>query len=194
MKSIIQSALLAVVLATVAGARAADDLLIADFEGVDYGAWKATGEAFGSAPARGALAGQMQVEGFLGKGLVNTFRGGDDATGALSSPPFKIERRFLAFLIGGGHNEQKLALQLLVDGQVVRSATGPNDRSGGSEALAPDSWDVSELAGQTASIRIVDEAKGGWGHLTVDHLRQTDARPKGLQKNVEQSIPVTARY
>lgn len=43
----------------------------------------------------------MQVEGFLGKGLVNTFRGGDDATGTLSSPPFKIERRFLAFLIGG---------------------------------------------------------------------------------------------
>jgi len=44
MKSIIQSALLAMVLATVAGARAADDLLIADFEGPDYGAWKATGD------------------------------------------------------------------------------------------------------------------------------------------------------
>jgi hypothetical protein len=136
----------------------------------------------------------MQVEGFLGKGLVNTFRGGDDATGTLNSPPFKIERRFVAFLVGGGHNEQKLALQLLVKGQVVRSATGPNDRSGGSEALAPDSWDIADLAGQTASIRIVDEAKGGWGHLNVDHLRQTDTQPKGLQKNVERSISVTARY
>ncbi len=194
MKPFIKTALFVIALATALGSRAADDLLIADFEGPDYGAWKATGEAFGSAPARGAWPGQMQVEGFLGKGLVNTFRGGDDATGTLNSPPFKIERRFVAFLIGGGHNEQKLALQLLVEGRVVRSATGPNDRSGGSEALAPDSWDVADLAGQTASIRIVDEAKGGWGHLNVDHLRQTDTRPKGLQKNVERSISVTARY
>ena len=194
MKKLKTLLIVAFAVATASVAHAADDVLIADFEGPDYGAWKATGEAFGGGPARGALAGQMQVEGFLGKGLVNTFRGGDDATGALSSTPFKIERRFVAFLIGGGHNEQKLALQLLVDGRVVRSATGPNDRSGGSEALAPDSWDVSDLAGQTASIRIVDEAKGGWGHLNVDHLRQTDTRPKGLQKNVERSIPVTARY
>ncbi len=196
MKSPLQNAFLTVALAltTAAAGRAADDLLIADFEGPDYGAWKATGEAFGSGPARGALAGQMQVEGFLGKGLVNTFRGGDDTTGTLSSPPFKIERRHIAFLIGGGKNEQKLALQLLVDGRVVRSATGPNDRNGGSEALVPDAWDVADLAGQTASIRIVDEAKGGWGHLNVDHLRQTDTRPKGLQKNVERSIPVGSRY
>ena len=194
MKPFFKTALFVMALATALGSRAADDLLIADFEGPDYGAWKATGEAFGSAPARGAWPGQMQVEGFLGKGLVNTFRGGDDATGTLNSPPFKIERRFVAFLVGGGHNEQKLALQLLVKGQVVRSATGPNDRSGGSEALAPDSWDIADLAGQTASIRIVDEAKGGWGHLNVDHLRQTDTRPKGLQKNVERSISVTARY
>ena len=173
---------------------ATDDLPIADFEGADYGSWKATGEAFGTAPARGALPGQMPVEGFQGQGLVNSFRGGDDTTGSLESPPFRIERRFIAFLIGGGKNEQKLALQLVVDGRVVRSATGPNDRSGGSEALSPDSWEVSDLAGRMASLRIVDEAKGGWGHLNVDHLRQTDTRPKGPQLNVERSIRVRSRY
>ena len=108
MKPFFKTALFVIALTTALGSRAADDLLIADFEGPDYGAWNTTGEALGSGPARGALAGQMQVEGFLGKGLVNTFRGGDDATGTLSSPPFKIERRFVAFLIGGGHNEQKL--------------------------------------------------------------------------------------
>ena len=173
---------------------ATDDLPIADFEGADYGSWKATGEAFGTAPARGALPGQMPVEGFQGQGLVNSFRGGDDTTGSLESPPFRIERRFIAFLIGGGKNEEKLALQLVVDGRVVRSATGPNDRSGGTEALAPDSWEVSDLAGRMASLRIVDEAKGGWGHLNVDHLRQTDTRPKGPQLNVERSIRVRSRY
>ena len=185
---------LAFALGTTAVARAADDLLIADFEGPDYGGWKAMGEAFGDGPARGTLPGQMRVDGFEGNGLVNTFRGGDDSMGTLTSPPFRIERRHLAFLIGGGKNEQKLALQLLVDGRVVRSATGPNDRSGGSESLEPGSWEVSDLMGRTASIRIVDEAKGGWGHLNVDHLRQTDVRPKGPQIDVERSIAVTARY
>jgi fructan beta-fructosidase len=93
----------------------------------------------------------MEVSGFKGRGLVNTFFKGDDTTGTLTSPEFRIERKFIAFLIGGGKNPEKLALQLLVDGQVVRSATGPNDQPGGSEALAPESWDVSEFAGKMAT-------------------------------------------
>jgi len=36
-----------------AHARAADDLVVADFEGDSYGSWTATGDAFGTAPARG---------------------------------------------------------------------------------------------------------------------------------------------
>ena len=77
------------------------DLVIADFDGESYGTWTVEGSAFGTAPARGALPGQMAVDGFLGKGLVNSFLGGDDSTGTLTSPPFKIERPFISFLIGG---------------------------------------------------------------------------------------------
>ncbi|MEX0586101.1 MAG: hypothetical protein WD176_05630, partial [Pirellulales bacterium] len=51
------------------------DIVVADFEGEDYGAWKVTGEAFGAAPAHGTLPGQMHVEGYEGKGLVNSFVG-----------------------------------------------------------------------------------------------------------------------
>src|SRR5512134_385197 len=80
------------------------DILVADFEGKDYWDWKVTGEAFGPGPARGTLPNQMHVDGFQGKGLVNSFFKGDDTLGALTSPPFKIERRFLKFLIGGGRN------------------------------------------------------------------------------------------
>jgi hypothetical protein len=97
---------------------ASDDLLVADFEGETYGEWQVTGEAFGSGPARGALPGQMSVDGFAGVGLVNSFVGGDDATGTLTSPVFRIERGYLSFLIGGGRSDQ-LALQLLVDGEPV---------------------------------------------------------------------------
>ena len=175
----------------------ADDLMIADFEGDTYAPWTVIGEAFGSGPAHGPLAGQMNVEGFKGKGLVNSFNKGDDSTGSLTSPEFRIERKYLSFLIGGGMSAEKLALQLLVDGKAVRSATGPNDRPGGTEAMAQGSWDVSELSGKSATLRIIDEAKGSWGHINVDHIMQTDVKPKGpppLISNAERSLTASARY
>ena len=175
----------------------AADLLIADFEGDSYAPWQVAGDAFGTAPAPGPLPGQMNLEGFLGKGLANSFHQGDDSTGALTSPAFRIERPFLSFLIGGGMNPEKLALQLWIDGKLVRTATGPNDQAGGSEALTQASWDVAEFTGKTATLRIVDEAKGGWGHLNVDHIQQTEVKPKGpppLLLNAERNLTATARY
>jgi hypothetical protein len=114
---------------------AAPEIVLADFEKSTYEPWTVTGEAFGPGPAQGALPGQMGVEGFRGKGLVNTFFNGDDTTGTLTSPEFRIERKFISFLLGGGKSEQGLALQLLVDGQVARTATGTNNQPGGSEEL-----------------------------------------------------------
>ena len=103
------------------------DIVIADFEGSNYGDWKVTGTAFGGGPAQGTLPGQMKVDGFLGHGLVNSFNGGDGSTGTLTSPPFKIERKYLQFLIGGGGWEGKTCMNLLVDGKIVRTATGSVD-------------------------------------------------------------------
>ena len=58
------------------------DILLADFEGDAYpDGWKTTGTAFGKGPAKGTLPGQMAVSGFLGKGLVNSFAGGDTVNG-----------------------------------------------------------------------------------------------------------------
>ncbi|MFN5908302.1 MAG: GH32 C-terminal domain-containing protein [Planctomyces sp.] len=172
---------------------ASDDLLVADFEGETYGEWQVTGEAFGSGPARGALPGQMSVDGFAGVGLVNSFVGGDDATGTLTSPVFRIERGYLSFLIGGGRSDQ-LALQLLVDGRVVRSATGSNDVPGGSEQLVAESFDLTELSGRMAVVRVLDDAKGSWGHINVDQIVQTDVRPRGYVTNMERSLLAKTRY
>jgi fructan beta-fructosidase len=175
-------------------AAAADraDILIADFEGDTYGDWKTTGEAFGKGPARGTLPGQMAVTGYLGKGLVNSFNGGDKSTGTLTSPAFKVDRKYINFLIGGGKFPGKTCINLLVDDKVVRTATGPNDKPGGSEALDWHAWDVSELEGKSALIQIVDDATGGWGHINIDHIVQSDR--KRTISEVRREFTVTKDY
>jgi fructan beta-fructosidase len=174
------------------GSAASPDILVADFEGKDYGGWKVEGEAFGPGPARGTLPGQMTVSGYMGHGLVNTFFKGDDSTGTLTSPPLRIQRKYICFLIGGGKYPGEACMDLLVDGKVVRTATGPNDRPGGSENLDWKSWDVSDLAGKTATIRIVDNRKGGWGHINVDNIIQSDT--KRQVEPAQREILIERRY
>lgn len=175
-------------------ALAQEPIVLADFDGESYGDWVVSGDAFGKSPPRGTLPGQMTVSGFHGNGLVNSFVGGDPSRGTLTSPPFVINRKYIGFLLGGGKDPEKLQLQLLIDEMVVRSATGPNDAQGGSEALHQESWDVADLAGKTARLRIIDEATGGWGHINVDQIILTDTKPKGFQENVEREFKVGARY
>ncbi|HUT13740.1 MAG TPA: glycoside hydrolase family 32 protein [Thermoguttaceae bacterium] len=159
-------------------ASAEDDILINDFEGADYGDWKAEGEAFGSGPAKGTLGGQMHVSGFEGKGLVNSFLGGDGPKGKLTSPEFTIQRDYIKFLIGGGGHQGKTCMNLLVDGKVVLSATGPNTQPGGSEFLNWENWDVKQYKGKKAVLQIVDDASGGWGHVNVDQISQSNTQAK----------------
>ncbi|MEV0976397.1 GH32 C-terminal domain-containing protein [Streptomyces sp. NPDC049915] len=159
--------------------------VLADFEGGTYGDWTKTGDAFGTAPATGTLPNQQEVSGFLGHGLVDTYLNGDATTGTLTSPEFTIDKNHINFLIGGGNHPagsaNPTALELLVDGQVVRSATGKD-----AEALNWASWDVGDLAGKKAQIRIVDDNTGGWGHLNVDHimLSGTKAQPVSQETSV----------
>jgi len=186
------NAIVAFSLGVATAAHAADDVLIADFEGEDYGQWKTVGEAFGTGPARGTLPRQMPVSGFKGERLVNSFFNGDDTTGTLTSPPFKIERRYINFLVGGGKHPGETCINLIVDGAVVRTATGPNDQPGGSEHLDWRAWDVSELLGKSAVIRIVDQRIGGWGHINVDHIVQSDEKRE--RAPAEREIAIERRY
>ena len=171
------------------------DIVLADFEGDTYGGWKTEGEAFGTGPAKGTLSGQMHVSGFQGKGLVNSFLRGDRTTGTLTSPPIKIERKYLTFLIGGGGHAGKTCMNLLLDSEVVHTITGDNTQAGGSEELAPAFWDVSALAGSMITLQIVDTATDGWGHVNVDHIVQTDTKPKLPQlARREKSFTIDNRY
>ncbi len=152
------------------------DILVADFEGDTYGDWKTTGTAFGKGPARGTLPNQMPVSGYEGKGYASSYHGGDASTGTLTSPPIRLQRRYLNFLIGGGKYPGKTCVNLLVDGKVVRTATGPNDRPGGSEQLDWCSWDIAEFADKEAVIQAIDERTEGWGHITLDQIVQSDRK------------------
>ncbi len=143
--------------------------LIADFEGEQLPAgWCIDGRAFGHGPVAGALEGQFHVSGHLGRGLMNSFHGGDAATGTLSSPEFTLTRPCISFLIGGG-SSYLTRLELRVDDQVVHHASG-NDN----EVLRWKSWDVTALLGRRAVLRAVDEATGSGGHLLLDHIVMGD--------------------
>ena len=114
---------------------------------------------------------------FIGAKRINTWQTGatpgDDRQGTLTSPEFTLTRNYINLLVGGGNRSpesgQVLEAQLLVDGGVVRTLSG--DDSG---QLNWKGWDVSEFAGKQAQLRIVDQATGGWGHLTLDHVMLTD--------------------
>lgn len=157
------------------------DIVFDDFERDAYGQWTATGTAFGTGPVEAGKMPEYQGDvGAKGRRLVNSHAsapGGsvaekDAATGRLVSRAFALERHYLTFLIGGGNHQGRTCLNLVVDGQVVRSATGAaNNR------LQPLSWDVRPWAGKTARIEIVDAETGGWGNIGVDDIVLSD-RPR----------------
>ncbi len=148
----------------------ADDPVIGRFIGASYGGWTVEGEAFKHGPVSGAMLGKLEIEGVAeGVGVASSEVEGDGPTGTLTSPEFRIQRRYIAFSIGGGDYERFTCVDLVVDGRVVRSATGWR-----SDRLTPTSWDVEDLAGKTARVRLVDRASGDWGHINVGPIVQTD--------------------
>lgn len=147
------------------------DIMFANFEGDDFAPWKAVGKAFEKGPTVGKFRNQQSVAGFAGKKLVNSFAANDNLTGVLTSPEFTIERNVIRFLIGGGHFKGKTCVNLLVDGKVVRTAVGRNR-----ELLEPHEWDVAEFSNKLAVLQIVDQQKGGWGHINVDQFVFTDSQ------------------
>ena len=79
------------------------------------------------------------------------------------------------FLIGGGKHPGTTGIRLVVDGKPIRTATGFSLKdSSNHEIMDWHSWDVSEFAAKNATIEIVDKHSGGWGHILIDHIFQSD--------------------
>jgi fructan beta-fructosidase len=176
-----------------------EDIVIDAFDGASFEGWHVTGKAFGNGPVRGTLPNQMNVDGYLGMGYVNSYHDGDGSIGTMQSKEFLIERPYINFLIGGGAFPGQTCIRLRVDGQVVAESVGPNRNSGGSERLQWNGWDVRQWQGQKGSIEIIDDHVGGWGHISIDQLVQSDTSrgPKDYSREIQISqdyllLPVDA--
>lgn len=154
------------------------DILFEDFEGGAYGRWETEGAAFGDRPRRlddiAAYQGDLNAQGEY---LVNSHntrqgedvRGGDAHVGTLTSPEFVVSRRYINFRIGGGSHEGRTCMNLVVDGEVVRSATGRD-----SNRMHRASFDVGEFVGRRGRLRVVDSESGAWGNVGVDEIVFSD--------------------
>ncbi len=130
-----------------------------------------------------------ELSGFHGVGFINTYQifepDPDEidapptetrATGILETTPFTIERPWISFLIAGTNQPYDLdaggqpsgvtAINLLVNGEAVATATG-QDRN----LLQAHHWDVTPWLGQTATVQIIDSSI--IGYLLVDEVRQS---------------------
>lgn len=156
------------------------EIVFEDWESPTYEGWTVEGEAFGAGPVAVAEApGYMQRDGLgaVGERFVTShhFRSGGDIAqsdayvGKLTSRPFTIERRFANLRIGGGSWAGGTAVNAVVDGTVVATVAG---RDG--ERMEPDLLDLREWEGRTAVLEVVDDRRGGWGHVNLDHIVFSD--------------------
>lgn len=138
------------------------------FSPEEFAAWQLEGEAFAAGAASAPPRGHERVIGAVGS-FVTSFvaHRGDDATGKALSPPFTLEGDVLTLRVGGGGGEPGLAARLLVDGEVKYGASGRQ-----SGMLGRVQWDIAPWRGKPARLELVDEVRGGWGHLVVDELEQ----------------------
>ncbi len=162
--------------------------VLADFEGDTWGeGWTATGDFENDGPRPGTIGDQQVVSGYQGLRLVNTFTDHDLATGTITSPEFTIGRQYVNLLVGGGNHPytgsgaDATAVNLIVDGEVVRTATGQD-----SELLNWVAWNLADLQGRQARIQIVDANTSGWGHILADHIMLSDqpATPVSVETTV----------
>lgn len=156
------------------------DIVFEDFERPTYEGWVATGSAFGDGPVvvkdRPSYMGDLNAQG---ERTVNTHqtRNGEDVgkadthIGTLTSREFDLERNFIRFRIGGGNHPAQTCVNLLIDGAVVRTATGANNNR-----MRVEHFDVKEFAGRKATLQIVDGWTAGWGQVGVDEIVFTDTQ------------------
>lgn len=146
-------------------------ILIADFENTVTNNWTAIGEAFGRDPVNGITPNPQVISGYLGQKILTSYSNQSTQTGKIISTEFTIQKKYISFLISGGNYPTGTYIKLVVNGETVKSSTGQNENY-----MRWKNWDVSAWDGQPAHIEIVDSVNASWGHISIDHILQTDEK------------------
>ena len=154
------------------------DIQFEDWNNELYVGWTAEGNAFGTGPVKkssipdyiGDVGGDTDRVVYTRDMNTNPEAGiRNRATGTLTGRKFIIDRKFINIWIGGGENITKSCLNVIVDGRIVRTATGMNEYK-----LTQESLNVGAYEGKEAYIQIVDNETGGWGNIGVGRITFSD--------------------
>lgn len=165
-----------------------------DFEKGTLDDWTAEGEAFKGQPIKGPIDpkrifGEGKRSDHTGEFWIGGFEKLQDGpTGTLTSVPFKVTHPYASFLIAGGdHKETRVDLVQADTKKVFFTASGPND-----ETLRPVVVDLRPLKDKMIFIRVVDEHKGGWGHVNFDDFRFHKSQPKFANPIANPLVPAVS--
>ncbi len=139
-----------------------------NFEGgTPWKSWTPEGTAWGRRPVSKSVPGQKgKVRQYMGRYYATSMHGGDESTGKLTSPEFIVDGTRLTFRLSGGHDDERLRVELWVDGELKDFRTPATN----TERMEEDGFHIAPYEGKRARIVLVDAAEGSWGHLNVDEF------------------------
>ncbi|MBA2113650.1 PVC-type heme-binding CxxCH protein [Bremerella alba] len=148
-----------------------------DFETGTLQDWSAQGEAFQEQPIEGDTIHRRRSDmrsRHQGKYWIGGYeRKQDEPTGTLTSDSFQVTHPWAAFLHNGGSfAETRVELVSAANDKVFYSTVGEKR-----EDMRLVVVDLKPVAGKQIYIRLVDEHRGGWGHLNFDNFRFYDEAP-----------------
>ena len=151
-----------------------------DFETGTLDGWTSTGDAFAAMPVKGDAVKRRRddmTSGHRGQYWLGTYETAlsDKPTGTLTSLPFTAAHPYASFLIGGGSTAKtRVEITNAASGKTLFIATGPDN-----EQMQPVFLDLRAILGAKITIRLIDEATTGWGHLNFDDFQFHDTPPPG---------------
>jgi len=150
-----------------------------DFETGDLRDWKAEGPAFQGQPIEGDVVARRRADSrsqHQGRYWLGGFEKlQDPPRGTLTSEPFRLDKPWASFLIGGGPNpETRVELVDNGTGSVLARVSGMEE-----ENLRRVVLDLARHQGKVVRVRVVDDHTGHWGHINFDDFRLHASRPAG---------------
>jgi putative membrane-bound dehydrogenase-like protein len=148
------------------------------FEDGTFKDWTVEGDAFGPTPVQGDAVYARRTDmrsNHAGTYWAGSYEAkGDDAKGRLTSAPFKVTQRWASFLVAGGAMKSVRVELATADNGKTFFQTAAFD----SEALRPVIVDLEKQLGKEIVIRVVDDARGSWGHINFDEFLLYPEKPQ----------------